>query len=121
MADEPWLGRFLAPRYAVSPVDSSRWSAAGSAETPGADARCRIFLGVAPTGALTAGFAVYGPPVAIAAADWLCEQVIGVTVEMATALDARAVEQALSLAPEERYAALLVADALANALSNLGR
>lgn len=121
LVSERWLARFLAPAYAAGYRVSEEWQGEGMADTPGADARCRIWLRREEhTQCLQAVFALFGPPVAVAAADWVCEQVCRETIETASGLTPRDVEQALALPPAQRYAGLLVIDALANALVNLG-
>lgn len=115
-----WISRFLAPHYGLSASAVDDWQASGAADTPGEDARCRIWLGYAADAQLIARFAVFGPPVAIAAADWICEQVDGHRLEAVYNLTATNVERALALAPAQRYAGLLATDALANALVNMG-
>ena len=118
-----WQARFLAPRHALADCVIMQWQGVGRADTPGADARCAIYLAVdgqaAAARIATAAFAVFGPPVAIASADWVCEQLTGCTIAQARCLGGRDLEQALGLAPAERYAALLVLDALADALRAL--
>lgn len=118
---EAWRERFLAPGHAINYRYIDEWYCEGVADTPSADARCRIWLRrLYDTHGLQATFALFGPPVAVAAADWVCEQVCGETIETARGLTPRDVEQALALAPAQRYAGILVIDALANALVNLG-
>ncbi|WP_423823664.1 iron-sulfur cluster assembly scaffold protein [Salinisphaera sp. SPP-AMP-43] len=111
--------RFLQPAYAVGNVDD--WPASGFGETPGADARCRIFLAIADDERLRAAFGAFGPPPVIAAADWTCQRVTGETIENARSLSVRELERALALSPTQRYAGALAIDALANAMINLGR
>lgn len=111
--------RFLRPGYAVGDADD--WPASGFAETPGADARCRIFLATTDNERLRAAFGAFGPPAVIAAADWLCQRVTGETIENARSLSVRELERALALSPTQRYAGALAIDALANAMVNLGR
>lgn len=116
-----WRARFLAPGHAINYCYIEGWYCEGAADTPSADARCRIWLRrLYDTDGLQAMFALFGPPVAVAAADWVCEQICGETIETASGLTPRDVEQALALAPAQRYAGILVIDALANALVNLG-
>lgn len=118
---EKWMRRFLSPSHAFDDCVIDKWHSEGAADTPGEDARCRIWLRRDDTTQdLQAVFALFGPPIAVAAADWLCEQVCGETIETARGLTPRDVEQALALAPAQRYAGLLVIDALASALANLG-
>lgn len=123
-ASPVWLARFLAPRHALVDCAIIQWHGVGEADTPGADARCRIHLACATDAAVgpiaAAAFSVFGPPVAVACADWLCEQVAQTHIGEAGDIEPRYIEQALALAPEERYAALLATDALASALNNLG-
>lgn len=113
--------RFLCPAHAVGPDRANRWAVSGAADTPGEDARCRIFLALDDTDRVRAGFAAFGPPVVVACADWLCERVTGQTVEFTRTLTLADVEKALALAPTQRYAGLVAIDALANAVINLGR
>jgi hypothetical protein len=115
--------RFLHPRHALAEYVNISWQASGAADTPGEDAHCRLCLAVDAGGGaprlIAAGFAAFGPPVVIACADWVCEHIGERTIAAARSLSAREVERALALVPEERYAALLVIDALAGALDNL--
>ena len=113
----PSMQRFLAPAHAVA--DRGGWQAVGVADTPAADASCEIYLALDRQRIVEAAFALYGPPVAIACADWLCEQLAGRTIGAARGLSSKDVHAALALAPAERYAAVLVIDALAKALVNL--
>ncbi|MES1934120.1 scaffold protein [Salinisphaera shabanensis T35B1] len=116
-----WQRRFLAPGHALADYAIMQWQVQGGADTPGADARCRLYLAVDgdthEARIDKAAFAMFGPPVAIASADWACEWLQGRTIEAARSLSSRDFEQALCLAPAERYAALLVLDALADALA----
>lgn len=121
LADEAVRARFLRPRYAVAPGAVDAWPASGFADTPGEDARCRIFLAVAEDGRLRAAFAAFGPPVVIACADWICERVTAETVEIRRTITLADVEKALALTPTQRYAGLLAIDALSNAMINLGQ
>ena len=111
------LQRFLAPAHAVT--GRRDWQAMGAAGTPAADASCEIYLALDQQRIVEAAFALYGPPVAIVCADWLCEQLAGRTIAAARGLSSKDVYAALALAPAERYAAVLVIDALAKALVNL--
>lgn len=116
---ETMTARFLQPGHAVDPASSAKWQASGQAQTPGADASCRVFVSVAGDGRLQAGFAAFGPPVVIACADWLCEWAEQQTPSTASAVTLKDIEQALALSATQRYAGLLVMDALANALMKL--
>lgn len=120
----PWMARFLAPRHALSECAIIQWQGVGDADTPGEDAQCRIHLACEQEDnerrIVAAAFAAFGPPVVVACADWLCEQLRDRTINDARSLKLRDIEQALALAPGERYAALLAIDALASALGNLG-
>ncbi|MAS09012.1 MAG: hypothetical protein CMN26_02925 [Salinisphaera sp.] len=126
--DSAWLSRFLAPRHAIAECAIIQWHGLGEADTPGEDAHCRIQLACEHGGddgrIVAAAFAAFGPPVVVACSDWVCEQVEDRTIKDARSLNLRAIEQALVLAAGERYAALLVMDALdmalARASSNLG-
>ncbi len=91
------------------------------ANTPAADAQCRMLLALAEheTRIAQAAFEMFGPPVAIACADWACEWLADRTIAAARSLNIRDFEQALALAPEHRYGALLVIDALVDALDAL--
>jgi hypothetical protein len=125
-ADAPaWLERFLAPRHALAEYDIIQWQGVGEADTPGEDAYCRIHIACTHSGAderiVAAAFAAFGPPVVVACADWVCERLHERTIDEARSLSLREIEQALTLAPGERYAALLAGDAVARALGNLGR
>ncbi|GAB3670122.1 iron-sulfur cluster assembly scaffold protein [Salinisphaera aquimarina] len=119
-----WLPRFLAPRHALAECDIIEWHGDGVADTPGADARCRLRVEIDTRGDAPrirrAVFSVFGPPVAVACADWACEWLGDRTIDAARGLMVEDFEQALALAPGERYAALLVIDALASVLVNLG-
>lgn len=115
------MARFLGPACAVDPQAVDAWAASGTAETPGEDARCRVFLALDDAGRLRAAFAAFGPPVVVACADWVCERVAGQTVEFTRILTLADVEEALALTPTQRYAGLVAIDALANAVINLGR
>lgn len=123
-AEPPYLQRFLRPRFALAELGPMVWQGVGEADTPAADARCRLYLGTDGNGGdisiASAGFAAFGPPVVVACADWACERLANRTIGQARSLSVRDFEQALALAPQERYAALLVIDALASALDNLG-
>lgn len=115
----PWRARFLAPRHALpADADRSRF-VVGRATTPGTDARVALFLAQEPAAGesgLTACFAVYGPPVLIACADWVCEQLGADGVNTARCPSTRVIESALALAAEDRFAVVAVQDALADAL-----
>ncbi|MBS64139.1 MAG: hypothetical protein CMN27_14490 [Salinisphaera sp.] len=119
-----WQARFLRPQHALADCAIMQWQGSGFADTPAADARCHLYLAAqAEAGSkhiAQAAFAVFGPPVAIACADWACERLQGRTIERARSLTSRDFEQALGLAPAERYAALLVLDALEAALTDWG-
>ncbi|MGN8198957.1 iron-sulfur cluster assembly scaffold protein [Salinisphaera sp. RV14] len=121
LASETIMARFLRPARAVAPETAAGWPASGAAETPGEDARCRVFLARDDAARLRAAFAAFGPPVVVACADWVCEQVTGQTAEFARILTLADVEKALALTPTQRYAGLVAIDALANAMINLGR
>lgn len=115
------MARFLHPAHAVDPAAKRAWQASGVADTPGEDARCRIFVDVDGLDRLRAAFAAFGPPVVIACADWVCERVTGQTDEFSFTLTSANVEKALDLTPTQRYAGLLAIDALVNAVVNLRR
>lgn len=125
MQDEPGrdecLRRFLAPAHAVG--DRRGWQAIGAADTPAADALCEIYLtidGAVEQGCiLDAAFAVYGPPVVVACADWLCERLAGRTIGSASGLSMQAMQTALALSAQQRYGAILVIDACKDALAQL--
>lgn len=122
-AARPCLQRFLAPRHALCEYAIDEWQGLGEADTPGEDARCGIYIALAPaTGEpriVAAAFTAFGPPVVVACADWLCERLQDRTINGARGLDLRDAEQDLALAPDQRYAALLVIDALGAALDNV--
>ncbi|KEZ75840.1 iron-sulfur cluster assembly scaffold protein [Salinisphaera hydrothermalis] len=120
-ADDAIRARFLRPTYAVDADAVDAWPASGAADTPGEDARCRVFLAVGNDGRLKAAFAAFGPPVVIACADWICERVTAQTVEITHTVTLADVEKALALTPTQRYAGLLAIDALSNAVINLGQ
>ena len=118
-----WMPRFLAPAYSAAGAEAIEWQARGYADTPAADAQCRILLslnGAAGRGGLIAraGFEVLGPAIVVGCADWVCEWLSQTTIEQARALSVSDVEQALDVAPSQRYAALLVTDALTQALAH---
>jgi len=113
-----WMPRFLAPAHVADDYVIDQWQYVGVADTPGEDARCRLWLQLEQGLRVQARFALFGPPVAVAAADWLCEQINDQTFNDARGITSRDVETALALSPTERYAALLVTDALINALAN---
>jgi NifU-like protein involved in Fe-S cluster formation len=118
-AADPVLARFLRPAFALAADSLADWPASGVAETPGADARCRIVLAEQAGGRLAAAFAAFGPPEVIACADWLCERVAGQTVSAAHAVTVPEVETALALPPVQRYAGAIAVDALHHALTTL--
>jgi len=109
--------RFLAPQHGVD--DQQAWQALGTADTPAADALCELYLQVDGDIITAAGFALYGPPIAVACADWLCEALHNRTIETAHCLSMHDLQTALALAPQERYGAMLVLDALLDAITNL--
>lgn len=115
----PWRARFLAPSHALpASADRSRFLV-GRAATPGADARVALFLASNTAGGESgsnAYFAVYGPPVLIACADWICENLGDVGINTTRCPSIRVIESALSLAAEDRFAAVAVQEALADAL-----
>ena len=113
----PWLRRFLHPGHAV--IEQQPGQLVGRAGTPAADAVCEIHLSLEDGRIMDAGFAVYGPPVAIACADWLCEQLPGRTIAAARGRSTQDMQAALALAPQERYGAMLAVDALNTALNHL--
>lgn len=112
-----WLARFLCPQFALGGAVAG--ALVGRADTPAADAVCELQLGLDEAGIVDMRFAVYGPPIAVACADWLCETATGRTIGAVRGLSIQDVVQALALAPEQRYGALLALDALADALSQL--
>ncbi len=114
------LRRFLAPAHALPAADDRCWQARGAADTPAADAACELYLAIEAGQVADAAFTLFGPPIAVCCADWLCEVLIGRTMNHIRGLSVQDMERALALAPDERYAALLVIDALANAGVNLG-
>lgn len=109
--------RFLAPQHAFAA--GTKWQVVGRADTPAADAVCELYLAVEQGRITAAAFTCYGPPVAIACADWVCEQLRGRTIAAACGLCAEDVETALVLAPQARYGAMLALDALNNAIADL--
>ena len=119
-----WQARFLRPQHALADCVIMQWQGSGHADTPAADAHCQLCLaaqGEAGSEYIAqAAFAVFGPPVAIACADWACEWLQGRTIETARSLNSKDFDKALCLAPAERYAALLVLDALNAALADWG-
>lgn len=117
MLSSPCRQRFLAPAHALTAA--GEWQAVGRADTPAADAVCELYLAVEQGRIRTAAFACYGPPVAIACADWVCEQLQGRTIAAVRGLCAEDVETALVLAPQARYGAMLALDALNNAIAEL--
>lgn len=116
-AADVWLQRFLQPGHAVAGHRAGQ--VVGRADTPAADAVCEIHLAVEAGRIDDARFALYGPPVAIACADWLCERISGRTIEAARGLSTQDMETALALAPEARYGAVLALDALNDAMTHL--
>lgn len=118
-AEAPWLPRFLRPQHAAHECAIIEWQCCGEADTPAADARCRLYLATGDGAIPAAAFAAFGPPVVIACADWACEWLIGRTIDVARSLTVREFEQALALTPNERYAGLTVLDALADALRDV--
>ena|SRR5699024_5600313 len=112
-----WMGRFLRPQFALA--ETAPTMLVGRADTPAADAVCALYLVLDDAGIVDLRFAVYGPPVAVACADWLCEAATGRTIDAARGLSIQDIERALALTPEQRYGALLALDALTNALSQL--
>lgn len=116
--------RFLSPAHVLKLGPDHTWQARGVADTPTADAVCELYLAVDAGRIIDVAFALYGPPVAIACADWLCETAVGRTIAAARGLSeqewAQDMEHALALAADERYAAMLAIDALASALLDLG-
>lgn len=118
-----WMSRFLGPAQSAANCDIIEWHGMGFADTPASDAQCRIMIGIdseagADVRITRAAFEVLGPPVAIACADWLCEWLEHRTVGEAGDLSVTAIEKALEIAPSQRYAALLVIDALVKALAD---
>src|SRR5699024_6597209 len=99
--------------------DRQSGSVVGRADTPAADAVCEIHVTLEDGRIMDARFAVYGPRVAIASADWLCEQLRGRTIASARGLSTQDIQAALALAPQERYGAMLAVDALNTALRHL--
>lgn len=117
---EARLQRFLRPRHAAQECAIIQWHGKGEADTPAEDAVCRLYLACEDGKIATAAFAVFGPPVVVACADWACEWLTQRTIDAARGLTVQEFERALVLAPSERYAALLALDALASALADLG-
>lgn len=111
------MQRFLHPQHAL--LDGLSGFVCGHAGTPAADAVCEMYLLVDEGRIVDMRFALYGPPVAIACADWLCEYLIDRTIMFARGLSMQEIQAALSLASQERYAAILVLDALADAVEQL--
>lgn len=111
---EVWR-RFAAPAYAGGLADAD--VRCGQAGTPGADAELELDLRLDADRIAAAAFRVHGCPSTVAAADWLCERIIGCAPAEAAAVTAADVEAALGLAPEKRFCGLLAVDALAAALA----
>jgi len=65
---------------------------------------------------LAARHLTYGCPPAIAAAEWLCEQLEGTTLAATRALSTADVTNALGLTPDQHHASQTVIDALKDAL-----
>lgn len=111
------LRRFLRPRHVLQAV--SPGAMVGRADTPAADAVCEIHLAIDAGRIVEARFAVYGAPLTVACADWLCEYISGRTIVAARGLSTQDMQTALALAAEERFAAMLALDALHNALGRI--
>lgn len=109
--------RFLQPGYAAPQAITD--AIVGHADTPAADAICELYIKVDERRIVDMCFALYGPPVAVACADWLCEYATGRTIESLRGLSAQDIQAALVLAPEERFGAMLVLDALNNAVAQM--
>ncbi len=107
--------RFRNPGYpgAAQPIDLT-----GRAETPGSAAVLQLYLQIENGRVMRASFQAFGCPACIAAGDWACEWLTGRKLVQINTLNATQIESALELAPAKRHVALLVEDALANALTN---
>lgn len=117
MTAERRLQRFLSPKYAANGEMSHAF--AGRASTPAADAVCELYINVDDERIVDMRFALYGPPVAVVCADWLCEYATGRTIKCVCGLSSQDMHAALALAPEERFGAILALDALTNAMTQM--
>src|SRR5699024_11171833 len=112
--EKTWIGRFLAPRFVAKKTTGWPWQ--GHATAAGSDAVCSIYIKPSQDRIEAVGFRVYGPPVCVAAADYLCELVSKTTQQQLADMNIRQIEQALTLTTTERYSAMLALDALDKAL-----
>ncbi len=104
--------RFFAPAHWLDTLRPGGIS--GRAETP--DACVALWLWFERDRVREAAFRVRGCPVAVAAADYVCERVQDRTQAAARGLTIGEMEQALSSPPARRSALLVVNDALMAAL-----
>ncbi|NNC25769.1 hypothetical protein HKX42_02620 [Salinisphaera sp. USBA-960] len=131
----PWRPRFLTPRYALASEANEAGFTVGRASTPAGDTRVALFVAAssdAPTG-WSARFAVFGPPVLIACADWVCEYLSGSANarcsmafgsgggDAAACPSIMVFERELNLAAADRFAAIMVQDAVVNAMNAIDR
>lgn len=113
--------RFRQPQYAgpAQPQDLT-----GRAQTPGSSAVLALYLQVDQGAIVRARFQALGCPACIAAGDWVCEWLVGrqlvglVDQNGSKGLKTQHIESALELAPSKRHVALLVEDALENAIAD---
>lgn len=111
---EPVWQRFVAPRHVGTLAVPS---ATGKAQSRGADNVVELDVRVQEGVVAAAVFRAHGGPTTVAAADWVCERILGEALEVATALSAQDFEDALGLAPDSRGCCLVVLDAVGAALS----
>lgn len=112
--------RFRQPQYAgpAQPQDLT-----GRAQTPGSSAVLALYLQVEQGMIVSARFQALGCPSCIAAGDWVCEWLVGRELDDladragSKALKTQQIESALELTPSKRHVALLVEDALADAIA----
>lgn len=115
--------RFRQPQYAGS---AQPHDLAGRAQTPGSSAVLALYLQVEQGTIVRARFQALGCPACIAAGDWVCEWLSG--RELADLVDqadragskglnTQQISSALELAPSKRHVALLVEDALVDAIA----
>lgn len=118
MYSETLLDHFEHPRH-VGRLDSSAadvgtgW--AGSEDTGGV---LRIQLRADRGGLISeARFQAYGPPALIAAGSWLCDTIVGASLEAAQNIDYQVIVAALGLPPERLHCALFAHDAVTAAIN----
>ncbi len=120
MYSEALMAHFEHPRH-VGQLDGEAANVgtgwAGTQETGGV---LRMQLQAGEGGRISdVRFQAYGPPALIAAGSWMCEAILGRSLEEAQQIDYQAIVAALELPPARLHCALLTQDVVAAAIREL--